>query len=74
MLGAFEEEKGIANPRARMPEAVKRRGVDTSLQNHILFTSILDEYVTAGRKLNGGLFSENKFADGEQEKSVAEGK
>ena len=56
-----------------MPEAVKKIGVDTSLQNQILFTSILEEYVTAGRNLNSGFFSENEFADDEQKKSVVEG-
>ena len=73
MLREFEEEKGIADPGARIPEAVKKRGIDTSLQNQFLFTSILDEYVTAGRKLNGELFSESEFADDEQKKSVTEG-
>ena len=61
-LRAFEVEKWIADPGARMPEAVKKRGADTGLKNHILFTSILEEYVTVGRKLNG-----------EQKKNVAEG-
>ena len=73
LLGEFEEEKGIADPGARMPEAVEKRGVYTSLHNLILFTSILDEYVNAGRKSNSGLFSENEFADDEQKKSVAKG-
>ena len=73
LLGGFEEEKGIADPRARMPEAVKKRGIDTRLQNQIMFTSILEEYVTAGRTLNSGLFSENEFVDDEQQKFFAEG-
>ena len=73
LLGEFEEEKGIADPGARMPEAVKKRGVDTSLQNLILFTSMLEKYVTAGGKSNSGLFSKNEIADDEQKKSVAEG-
>ena len=52
---------------------MKKRGADPSLQNQILFTSILEEYVTSGRNLNSGLFFENEFADDEQKKSVAEG-
>ena len=46
LLAEFEEEKGIADPGVRMPEAVKKRREDTSLQNLILFTSILDNNVT----------------------------
>ena len=38
-----------------------------------MFTSILNEYVTVGRKLIDDLFSKSKFAGDEENKSVAEG-
>ena len=62
-----------ADTEMNLPKVVKRRAADTSLQNLLLFTSILDDYVTASRNLNGELFPKNEVADEEKNKNVAEG-
>ena len=65
MLETFRAENEISDTEVKMPEAMEEKGADTSL---LMFTSILNEYVTAGRKLIDDL-----FADDEKKKIVAEG-